>query len=234
MGIVLTSEEEETIAPIVRPCFAAVGLTNDYYSFDVEWEEFQETYRTEGSHTMTNAVWLYMNWENLSIDEAKSRVVQVVRGYEKEFQRSANGFIADTNRCGPHLREYLRSMAFQMPGNIAWSLRCPRYHPELCFEATKLLHADADQDQLLPGRKQEPLDDEDSDTNSSVGSTSGGKTSNSIPSNRSSVDLPDDLSHDPETKSRPQLGSEVCDLSQIDQIERYADSTTFLASTRPL
>ncbi|CAG8218594.1 unnamed protein product [Penicillium nalgiovense] len=151
MGITLTPEEEETIAPIVRPCFAALGLANNYYLFDIEWEEFQETYRTEGSHNMTNAVWLYMIWEKLSIDEAKSRVVQVVRGYEKEFQRSANGFIVDTNPCGSHLREYLRSLAFQIPGNIFWRLRCPRYHPELCFEATKLLYTEADQNQLLPG-----------------------------------------------------------------------------------
>ncbi|CAG8256281.1 unnamed protein product [Penicillium nalgiovense] len=150
MGITLTPEEEETIAPIVRPCFGALGLANDYYSFDIEWEEFQKTYRADSSHTMTNAVWLYMNWEKLSIDEAKSRVVQVVRGYEKEFQRSANGFIVDTNRCGSHLREYLRSLAFQIPGNIVWRLRCPRYHPELCFDATKLLSTEADQNQLLP------------------------------------------------------------------------------------
>ncbi|OQE94690.1 hypothetical protein PENNAL_c0003G09066 [Penicillium nalgiovense] len=187
MGITLTLEEEETIAPIVRPCFGALGLANDYYSFDIEWEEFQETYRADSSHTMTNAVWLYMNWEKLSIDEAKSRVVQVVRGYEKEFQRSANGFIVDTNRCGSHLREYLRSLAFQIPGNIVWRLRCPRYHPELCFDATKLLSTEADQNQLLPGVK----------------------TSNSIPSNRSLVDLPDDSTNDPKTKGRPQLSSEV-------------------------
>ncbi|CAG8067343.1 unnamed protein product [Penicillium nalgiovense] len=78
IGIVLTPKEEKTVAPIVRPCFAALRLANDYHSFDIEWE-----------------------------DEAKSRVVQVVRGYEKEFQRSANGFIADTNRYGSHLQEYL-------------------------------------------------------------------------------------------------------------------------------
>ncbi|CAG8178600.1 unnamed protein product, partial [Penicillium nalgiovense] len=40
MGIVLTPEEEETVAPIVRPCFAALGQANDYHSFDIEWEEF--------------------------------------------------------------------------------------------------------------------------------------------------------------------------------------------------
>jgi hypothetical protein len=216
MGILLTSDEEEILAPIVRPCFAALGLANDYYSFDIEYKEFKESQRVEGSHTMTNAVWLYMNWNNLSIDEAKAKVVQVLRGFEKDFQQSANYFIADTKRCRLQLREYLRSLAFQIPGNIVWSLRCPRYHPELCSEASNLLHPGNEQDQnqnsqdpLLPAAKQELSDDEGSDTNSSISSSSILGTSKPAPSSRSSVNLMDDSTNEPKTQSRAQLGSEV-------------------------
>lgn len=41
MGIILTKEEEERAAPITKSCFAALGLANDFYSFDIEWEAFQ-------------------------------------------------------------------------------------------------------------------------------------------------------------------------------------------------
>ncbi|EYE98143.1 uncharacterized protein EURHEDRAFT_400288 [Aspergillus ruber CBS 135680] len=40
MGILLTLEEDEMIAPIVKQCYFALGLSNDYFSFDVEWERF--------------------------------------------------------------------------------------------------------------------------------------------------------------------------------------------------
>jgi len=43
MGIVLTDEEERLIGPIAKPCFAALGLANDFYSFDIEWDEFRQT-----------------------------------------------------------------------------------------------------------------------------------------------------------------------------------------------
>ncbi|PIG79159.1 hypothetical protein AARAC_008537 [Aspergillus arachidicola] len=92
MGILLTEEEIETVAPIVKPCYAALGLANDYFSFDVEWKEFQERQSDEGA--MTNAAWLFKQWNSV-------------------------------------------------PGNIAWSLRCPQYHPELCDEAGCLLEDEA-------------------------------------------------------------------------------------------
>ena len=60
MGFTLTREEEERTAPVIKPCFAALGLANDYYSFDIEWKEFQEEKTSDENPTMTNAVWLYM------------------------------------------------------------------------------------------------------------------------------------------------------------------------------
>ncbi|KAL5337411.1 class I glutamine amidotransferase-like protein [Aspergillus crustosus] len=71
VGIRLTPGEQKLIEPIVKPCYAALGLANDYFSFDIEWEEFQAE---DDKTTMTNA-----------------------------------------------------------------SLRCPRYHPELCEDASSLL-----------------------------------------------------------------------------------------------
>ncbi|EDU48658.1 geranylgeranyl pyrophosphate synthetase [Pyrenophora tritici-repentis Pt-1C-BFP] len=42
MGVTLTEEEDAKLEPIRRPCFIAIGLANDYLSFDREYLEFSE------------------------------------------------------------------------------------------------------------------------------------------------------------------------------------------------
>ncbi|KAJ5202050.1 uncharacterized protein N7498_006713 [Penicillium cinerascens] len=193
MGIVLTKEEENRTASIARSCYAALGLANDYYSFDIEWKEFQQEKSAEGTSTMTNAVWLYIQWEDLSIDAAKEKVRQVVHNYEQEYQKKMNAFIADKEQCPPHLAEYLRALAFQIPGNIVWSLRCPRYHPESSVEGYFLLGSGAD-DKAKAGHEQDteglvanpqPFAQEDSDSETSGPSSTGSPKFN--PSSRTSV-----------------------------------------------
>lgn len=144
MGILLTKDEEKVLAPITKPCFAALGLANDYYSFDIEWKEFQQERAAKENPTMTNAVWLFMNWQGLSIHEAKEKTRQVVRKYEEDFQSQMSRFVEDKTRCSPNMARYLKALAYQIPGNVAWSLRCPRYHPELCPDAAKRLEDSMD------------------------------------------------------------------------------------------
>ncbi|KAL4790372.1 isoprenoid synthase domain-containing protein [Aspergillus venezuelensis] len=123
MGIILTEEEQKRIEPIVKPCYAALGLANDYFSFDIEWEEFQaESDKT----TMTNA-----NIAEFAAGEGKDNI---------------------------KLQTYLKAQGYQVPGNVAWSLRCPRYHPWLCKEAASLLHQDTIQE-LEVGRKSQALEE---------------------------------------------------------------------------
>jgi hypothetical protein len=50
----LTEEEIKTVAPIVKPCYTPLDLANDYFAFDVEWKEFNETESGDGA--MANAV----------------------------------------------------------------------------------------------------------------------------------------------------------------------------------
>ncbi|KAL4953372.1 isoprenoid synthase domain-containing protein [Aspergillus filifer] len=120
MGIILTEEEQKRIEPIVKPCYAALGLANDYFSFDIEWEEFQaECDKT----TMTNA-----------------------------YLRNIAEFAAGEGKEDMKLQTYLRAQGYQIPGNVAWSLRCPRYHPCLCKDEASLLHQDTIQ-KLEVGRE---------------------------------------------------------------------------------
>lgn len=215
MGIILTKEEEKQVASIIKPCFAALGLANDFYSFDIEWDEFQQTDHTDKTPTMTNAVWLYMKWDNISIDEAKVKVQQVVRDYETEFQQRMNDFVTDKEQCSPNAREYLRALAFQIPGNIVWSLRCPRYHPELCDEGEALLQSvvndqktsQSEQDREIVVTYQEHFAQDYSDSESSI--TSSARTPKSSPSSRSSVTSLDDFTDGCEEQKQVHLGTEV-------------------------
>ncbi|PYI01416.1 geranylgeranyl pyrophosphate synthase [Aspergillus sclerotiicarbonarius CBS 121057] len=138
MGILLTPEEG-LIAPIVKPCYAALGLANDYFSFDVEWEEFQK----EGSDkkAMTNAVWLFKQWHHVDQDEAKRLVQQVTNNYEKEYRQRVHECVSGEGKENARLQEYLVALGYQIPGNVAWSLHCPRYHPWLCEKAGAILQA---------------------------------------------------------------------------------------------
>ncbi|KAL4925304.1 class I glutamine amidotransferase-like protein [Aspergillus undulatus] len=107
MGILLTDDEQKLIEPIVKPCYAALGLANDYFSFDVEWEEFQ----AESDETAMTSAYL-QNMADFAAGEGKDKKLQT----------------------------YLEAQGYQVPGNIAWSLRCPRYSTQLRDETASLLH----------------------------------------------------------------------------------------------
>jgi hypothetical protein len=143
MGFVLSEEEEKRVGPIASLCYAAAALANDFYSFDVEWDTLQGQKNSEQPATMTNIVWLYMQRDNLSAHDAKERARQVIRGYEKKFLQEMHAFIANEEICSPKLRIYLTALALFIPGNVTWSMSCPRYNPELCTEAEALLQSDA-------------------------------------------------------------------------------------------
>jgi hypothetical protein len=124
MGMQLTKEEDEQLAPVVRPCFAALGLANDYFSFDREWEEFSKS----GASTLTNSVWLHMQWHNVDVPTAKNMVRQTVARYEKEFLEQCESFRRANAPISEKLQRYLRALHYEISGNVVWSLNCPRYH----------------------------------------------------------------------------------------------------------
>ena len=124
-GIEMTLSQNELaqVAPIVRPCYAALGLANDYFSFDVEYEVFKNS----SAKAMTNAVWLFMHWDGASIAEAKDLVRVTTRKYERQFKHLRK---ENKGTLSPKLREYLLGLAYQVSGNVIWSLDNPRYHPD--------------------------------------------------------------------------------------------------------
>ncbi|KAH7123605.1 isoprenoid synthase domain-containing protein [Dendryphion nanum] len=145
MDMELTPDEDERLAPIVKPCYAALGLANDYFSFDWEYAEFK--YQTaayitscslrEDADTFTNSVWLMMRWTNTDIVGAKDIIRGATAEYEAEFLTRCDGFLQGLGQgeVDEKLKIYLRALQYQVPGNMVWSVNCPRYHPAFRYDA---------------------------------------------------------------------------------------------------
>lgn len=149
MGMLHTPTKIERLAPIVRPCYAALGLANDYFSFDVEWEEYQQN--SSNQKAMTNLVWLCMHWNNVNAEEGKRQAREVTNRIEKEYRERVSDFISGEGAGSIKLQNYLTALGHQIPGNVAWSLRCPRYHPGLCEDAGNLLEKEWEKTKNIHG-----------------------------------------------------------------------------------
>jgi hypothetical protein len=126
MGMTLTQQEDAQLACIIRPCFAALALTNDYFSFDREMEDAQ-------SSTLINSIDIAMRLQRLDIPAAKEVVKQTIRKYEGEFMRLISHYARD-GTMSDKIQKYLEAMSYQVSGNLVWSLNCPRYNPSYRYE----------------------------------------------------------------------------------------------------
>jgi hypothetical protein len=131
MGMQLTPEEDQQLAPVVQPCYAALGLANDYFSFDREYAEFKES----GADTLTNSVWLHMRWHGVDVKTAKVMVKKATSSYEQKFLQRIEEFKRTHWPISDKLDRYLRALSYEVSGNVVWSLNCPRYHPEFRYDA---------------------------------------------------------------------------------------------------
>ena len=124
MGVTLSKEEDIKLEQIRKPCYAALGLANDFFSFDREYADFEKSGK---SQTLTNAVWLHMQWYNTDVHEAKRMTLEATRRYEEQFLKSCAEFRQHNTRMSEKLDIYLDALAYQVSGNVVWSLNCPRY-----------------------------------------------------------------------------------------------------------
>lgn len=119
MGVTLTEEEDRQLESLRKPCYAALGLANDYFSFDREYDEFQASGE---SQTLTNSVWLHMEWHNVDIAAAKRMVKQAVWHYERRFLDLCAEYRCEYSSLSDHVDRHLRALAYQVSGNVIWSL----------------------------------------------------------------------------------------------------------------
>ncbi|RYN20222.1 Fusicoccadiene synthase [Alternaria tenuissima] len=131
MGVTLSKEEDIKLEQIRKPCYAALGLANDFFSFDREYADFEKSGK---SQTLTNAVWLHMQWYNMDVNAAKSMTLEATKRYEEQFLGSCAEFRQNNAPIPEKLDRYLDALAYQISGNVVWSLNCPRYHREYRYD----------------------------------------------------------------------------------------------------
>lgn len=136
VGIQLTEDDDKCLKQVVEPAYAALGLANDFFSFDKEYAEHLEQVNTneQEQSPMTNSVWLCMGWYNLNAEEAKIFVRDEIIRQEQEFAVRKQAFFRSQN-CTGRTQQCLEGLSQMIIGNIVWSLRCPRYHPELRYDS---------------------------------------------------------------------------------------------------
>ncbi|CAN9134015.1 unnamed protein product [Alternaria alternata] len=131
MGVTLSKEEDIQLEQIRKPYYAALGLANDFFSFDREYADFEKSGK---SQTLTNAVWLHMQWYNMDVNAAKSMTLEATKRYEEQFLGSCAEFRQNNAPISEKLDRYLDALAYQISGNVVWSLNCPRYHREYRYD----------------------------------------------------------------------------------------------------
>lgn len=221
MDIYLTPEEEEIIAPIVKPCYAALGLANDYFSFDVEWEEFKE--EESATTAMTNAVWLFMQWHQVDQQAAKRCVQEVTNKYEKEYRQRVQEFVSGQGKTNAKVQVYLSALGYQIPGNVSWSLRCPRYHPWLGGEARAILHDSTGE--IQNAWKPRSISGKSDTSQSSVWSGASDSSPRSSISSAPSIDVT-------RLSDRADLGSEVRIYRVPSFLVEFTDNSTASSESR--
>ena len=133
MAITIPEEEMELSRQLLRSSWIALGLQNDFFS----WEKERETATQVGATNVINAIHVLMGEHAISVSEAKEMCRGIIKENVAEYLR-----VLKDNRNNMELsldlRRYLEAFQYALSGNAIWSVTCPRYHPEACFNEFQL------------------------------------------------------------------------------------------------
>ena len=124
MAITISEEETELSKEITRPAFVTLGLTNDFFSWQKEYDEFLQN---EKADSMANAVWILMHEHSITVEEAKDLCKKKIGDSCKEYRRLKKQY-ESTHKLSPDLRKYLSALELSISGNVVWSQTSPRYN----------------------------------------------------------------------------------------------------------
>ncbi|TGO59220.1 hypothetical protein BOTNAR_0167g00160 [Botryotinia narcissicola] len=72
----LNDDERSSLDPVILPLLKAMVLTNDYYSWEKEYDEYN---RTDGSMPMVNAIWLLKHLREVEDSKAQNPTPDIKR-----------------------------------------------------------------------------------------------------------------------------------------------------------
>ena len=133
MALTIPEEEMDLCKHLARPAFAALGLTNDLFS----WDKERDAARKNGQTHVVNAIWVLMG--EMSIPESEAKVVCREKIKESVADCLVKVKEAKSNpKLSLDLRTYVEAIQYSVSGNLVWSLGCPRYHPKASYDSTTL------------------------------------------------------------------------------------------------
>ncbi|KAI1298387.1 fusicoccadiene synthase [Xylaria venustula] len=122
MALTIPDDEYEMCMEMARPGYAALGLTNDLFSWEKEKHDAMEV----GLDYVFNAIWVIMKERSASEEDAKQICCSEIMKHVSRFKRT----VEDTrnNPClSLDLKAYLEAVLYSISGNLVWSIYCPRY-----------------------------------------------------------------------------------------------------------
>ncbi|KAJ2997364.1 hypothetical protein NUW58_g677 [Xylaria curta] len=122
MALTIPDDEHEICMEMARSGYAALGLTNDLFS----WEKEKHDAMRVGLDYVFNAIWVIMKERSVNEAEAKRICCLEIHKYVSVFQQTVEE--TKHNPClSKDLRTYLEAILYSISGNLVWSIYCPRY-----------------------------------------------------------------------------------------------------------
>ncbi|KAK6213346.1 geranylgeranyl pyrophosphate synthase [Colletotrichum tabaci] len=124
MAMDVSDSDKTRIRPLFAAAESALVLTNDYWSWDREWRQAQQTEESR----IVNAVHLFMRTQGLAMHEAREAVRERILAYEAEYLRLKTEFYSQNPNVGADLKKYIEVCGVITAGNHYWCANCPRHH----------------------------------------------------------------------------------------------------------
>ncbi|KAI8955300.1 fusicoccadiene synthase [Xylaria longipes] len=122
MALTIPDDEYEICMETARSGYAALGLTNDLFS----WEKERDDAMGTGLDYVFNAIWVIMKERSVTEAEAKIICCSEIQKYISTFRQTVEE--TKHNSClSQDLRTYLEAVLYSISGNLVWSIYCPRY-----------------------------------------------------------------------------------------------------------
>jgi hypothetical protein len=123
MGFKLSDDEKALVKHIFQPIEEALVWTNDYWSFDREYDE-SHVY----GHRLLNAVHVLMRTKRISIIDAKLEIREMILQCEQSYVERKMQFYRDHTTISTDLKTWIEIAGFTVSGAHYWGCSCDRNH----------------------------------------------------------------------------------------------------------
>jgi hypothetical protein len=119
-NIVLTEAELKSIETVQAPILTAVTLTNDYFSWD---KEYQLHIQSGQSTPLLNAVYFIKCWERISDANAKVKLRNIICGLEKGYSSLKSGYLLKNPTASQNILKWVGCLEAFAAGNMIKSTK---------------------------------------------------------------------------------------------------------------